>query len=137
MNILKVLTDQRLRFIVIAAMGTITLIGIMGYMLFKNKYYYWIAYSFGIMTVALTMAIVASRVLKPYQIQRLIIFIDPESDPLGAGILSNQKLPLVPAISLDRASYREYKATCDFCPSKALTSSLVFYLKSGALWGGA
>lgn len=83
--ILKVLTDQRLRFIVIAAMGTITLIGILGYMLFKNKYYYWIAYSFGIMTVAMIMSIAASRVLKPYQIQRLIIFIDPESDPLGAG----------------------------------------------------
>ena len=83
--ILKVLTDQRLRFIVIAAAGTITLIGIVGYMLFKNRYYYWIAYCFGITTVALIMSIAAGKVLKPYQIQRLIIFIDPESDPLGAG----------------------------------------------------
>ncbi len=83
--ILKILTDQRLRFIVIAATGTITLIGIIGYMLFKNKYYYWIAYCFGIITIALIMSIAASRVLEPYQMQRLIIFIDPESDPLGAG----------------------------------------------------
>lgn len=83
--ILKILTDQRLRFIVIAATGTITLIGIIGYMLFKSKYYYWIAYCFGIITIALIMSIAASRVLEPYQMQRLIIFIDPESDPLGAG----------------------------------------------------
>lgn len=83
--ILKILTDQRLRFIVIAATGTITLIGIIGYMLFKNKYYYWIAYCFGIITIALIMSIAASRRLEPYQMQRLIIFIDPESDPLGAG----------------------------------------------------
>ena len=83
--ILKVLTNQRLRFVIIAAAGTITLIGIIGYMLFKNKYYYWIAYCFGITTVALIMSIAAGKVLKPYQIQRLIIFIDPESDPLGAG----------------------------------------------------
>lgn len=83
--ILKILTDQQLRFIVIAATGTITLIGIIGYMLFKNKYYYWIAYCFGIITIALIMSIAASRVLEPYQMQRLIIFIDPESDPLGAG----------------------------------------------------
>lgn len=83
--ILKILTDQRLRFIVIAATGTITLIGIIGYMLFKNKYYYWIAYCFGIITIALIMSIAASRRLEPYQMQRLIIFIDPESDPLGSG----------------------------------------------------
>lgn len=83
--ILKVLTNQRLRFVIIAAAGTITLIGIIGYMLFKNRYYYWIAYCFGITTVALIMSIAAGKVLKPYQIQRLIIFIDPESDPLGAG----------------------------------------------------
>lgn len=83
--VLKVLTDQRLRFIVIAATGTITLIGMMGYMLFKNRYYYWIAYCFGILTFALLMSIAAGKVLKPYQIQRLIIFLDPESDPLGSG----------------------------------------------------
>ena len=83
--VLSVLTDQRLRFVVIAATGTITLIGMMGYILFKNKYYYWIAYCFGITTFALLMSIAASKVLKPYQIQRLIIFIDPDSDPLGAG----------------------------------------------------
>ena len=83
--ILKVLTNQRLRFVIIAAAGTITLIGIIGYMLFKSRYYYWIAYCFGITTVALIMSIAAGKVLKPYQIQRLIIFIDPESDPLGAG----------------------------------------------------
>ena len=82
---LRVLTDQRLRFIVIAATGTITLIGIMGYMLFRNRYYYWIAYCSGIVTVSLLVSIAAGRVLKPYQIQRLIIFIDPNSDPLGAG----------------------------------------------------
>ncbi len=83
--ILKVLTNQWLRLVIIAAAGTISLIGIVGYMLFKSKYYYWIAYCFGITTVALVMSIAAGKVLKPYQIQRLIIFIDPESDPLGAG----------------------------------------------------
>lgn len=83
--ILKVLTNQWLRLVIIAAAGTISLIGIVGYMLFKSRYYYWIAYCFGITTVALVMSIAAGKVLKPYQIQRLIIFIDPESDPLGAG----------------------------------------------------
>lgn len=83
--VLRVLTDQQVRFIVIAATGTITLIGMMGHMLFKNRYYYWIAYFFGILTFSLLLSIAAGRVLKPYQIQRLIIFIDPESDPLGSG----------------------------------------------------
>lgn len=82
---MRLFTDNRLRFIMIASVGTIALIGTLGYTIFKNKYYYWIAYCFGIITFALLASIAASKVLKQYQIERLIIFIDPNCDPLGAG----------------------------------------------------
>lgn len=83
---MRMLTDNRIRFLVIAAVATISLVGIIGHMLFpNNKYYYWIAFAFGIITVALIGSMAASRVLKPYQIERLIIFIDPSVDPLGSG----------------------------------------------------
>ncbi|AEE16779.1 rod shape-determining protein RodA [Treponema brennaborense] len=82
---IKIFTNDRIRFIIIIAAGSISLIGIIGNALFKNKYYYWIAYAFGIITFALAASIAAAHVLKPYQIKRLIVFIDPNCDPLGAG----------------------------------------------------
>jgi len=82
---MRLFTDNRIRFLVIAAISTVSLIGIVGNLIFKNKYYYWIAFCFGILTVAMLASMGASKVLKPYQIERLIIFIDPNSDPLGSG----------------------------------------------------
>ncbi|MBO5236576.1 MAG: rod shape-determining protein RodA [Spirochaetaceae bacterium] len=82
---MRVLTDLRIRFIVILALSIISFVGILGYILFKNKYYYWIAYFFGITTVSLLASFAASKVLMPYQIERLIIFINPHVDPLGSG----------------------------------------------------
>ena len=83
--IINVLTNTKLLILVIAACALITVIGVMGYVFFKKKYYYWISFVFGIITVALIGSIAAGKVLKPYQIQRLIIFLDPNSDPRGSG----------------------------------------------------
>ena len=82
---MRILTDNQIRFFIITIFAVVTFFGILGYMMFKNKYCYWIAYGFGISTVALLASIAMSRVLKPYQLMRLIVFIDPNSDPLGAG----------------------------------------------------
>lgn len=84
-NIINILTNKKLLLLVIFCSLVITIIGAMGQILFKKKYYYWITYVFGIITFALIGSIGASKVLKPYQIQRLIVFMDPSSDPLGSG----------------------------------------------------
>ena len=59
---MNILTDQRLRLILILAFGSISFIGIAGYLLYKSKYFYWIAYGWGIATVALIMSIAAENV---------------------------------------------------------------------------
>lgn len=56
-----------------------------GLMIFKRRYYYWIMYALGILTIAFPLAFVAVRVLKDYQMMRLIIFLDPQIDPRGSG----------------------------------------------------
>lgn len=83
--IIHVLTNIKLRILVFAAMFGITIIGILGKLFFKKKYYYWITYFFGIFSVSLIGSVGAGKVLKPYQIARLIVFIDPYSDPKGSG----------------------------------------------------
>ena len=84
-KILAVLTNNKLLAILIFCCLAVTIVGGMGQLLFKQKYFYWITYVFGIITFALTASIGARKVLKPYQIQRLIVFLDPSSDPLGSG----------------------------------------------------
>ncbi|HOF12414.1 MAG TPA: rod shape-determining protein RodA [Treponemataceae bacterium] len=81
----SLLTNKKLWLIVLAASSFITLISFLGLRIFKQRYFYWIAYSFAILTVALFAYYPASKVLKEYQIQRLIVFIDPTTDPRGSG----------------------------------------------------
>lgn len=84
-NIIHILTNTKLLMLVIITFGVFTIIGIMGQLFLRRKYFYWISYVFGIITVALILSIGASKVLQPYQIQRLIVFIDPYTDPQGSG----------------------------------------------------
>ena len=83
--IISLLTNMKLRLLLILALGSVTLISLSGYIFFKKTYYYWITYVFGLITLSLILSIFAGKVLKDYQIKRLIIFLDPEVDPLGAG----------------------------------------------------
>ncbi len=83
--VISVLTNMKLRLLVIAVSLSVTIIGGIGQLMFKQKYFYWITYVFGIITVSLGASILGGKVLRPYQIQRLIVFVDPQSDPLGSG----------------------------------------------------
>ncbi|MBO4509057.1 MAG: rod shape-determining protein RodA [Spirochaetaceae bacterium] len=84
-SILAVLRQNNLRLIVIVAVSVICLLSIIGNIFFKKKYFYWIAFVSGIISMALILSIPATKVLKDYQKDRLIIFLDPDIDPLGAG----------------------------------------------------
>ena len=84
--ILSVLTNFRLRALFTAGLGAITVIGFLGKLFFKhNRYYYWITYVSSILFLAMVCSLGVTKVLKPYQIQRLIIFLDPYTDRQGAG----------------------------------------------------
>lgn len=48
-------------------------------------YFYWIAYVFAILSLGLIFSSVGEKVLKDYQIKRLIVFMNPNVDRLGAG----------------------------------------------------
>lgn len=56
-----------------------------GWLSFKKKYYFWIAYIALLVAGALTASVLAHKALKEYQIMRLIVFLDPSIDPRGSG----------------------------------------------------
>ena len=83
--LVTVLTNTRLRIVVLAAMSMTFILALAGRVVFKAGYFYWIAFFTGIIASSLILSVAAGKVLKPYQIQRLIVFLDPSSDPRGAG----------------------------------------------------
>lgn len=85
LGVFNIFTDNRLRIIVIITFAVICLIGAVGYLFYKNKYYYIITWFSGSFLLSFTTAIGCNKVLKDYQIKRLIVFLDPYTDPLGSG----------------------------------------------------
>ncbi len=81
----KLFSEKTLLLIVIAASGLIYLISGAGLIFMKKKYFYWIAYVFLIIIIAMILIMAAGAFIKDYQLKRLIIFLDPQIDPKGAG----------------------------------------------------
>ena len=83
---IRVLTNTTLRLILIFATGSIGVLSMLGMFFYRhNKYFYWISYFAAIFCGALIFSYCAGKVLKEYQVMRLIVFIDPYADPRGAG----------------------------------------------------
>lgn len=83
---ITILTNMKLRFILIATSAIISIIAVVVRVNFKGpKYFYWIAYFSIIITLSLIFSIALSKFLKEYQVKRLIIFMNPEVDPLDSG----------------------------------------------------
>lgn len=72
-------------YILVAASLLILGLSAWGWISFKKKYYFWIAYISLIASGSLAASIVAQKVLKEYQVMRLIVFLDPSIDPRGSG----------------------------------------------------
>lgn len=83
--IVTIFSNQLLMLAILGACLLVVILSAVGWFVFKKGTYYWLCYSFVIISLALFMAMVAQKVLKPYQIMRLVVFLDPSVDPQGAG----------------------------------------------------
>ena len=81
----KVFSETRLTIIVLAAALAILLLSGIGFLSVKKKYFYWIGFAALIIIVSFSMTLGANNYIKDYQLKRLIIFMDPQVDPKGAG----------------------------------------------------
>ena len=81
----KIFRDLKLRLLIVGCLAVITLIATAGYIIFRTKYFYWLAYCFSIITIAFAASALGSKALADYQIMRIIIFLKPEVDIQGAG----------------------------------------------------
>lgn len=84
--IISALTTVKLKLVLVFATVAICLISfIVRRYLHGKKYFFWISYTFAIISLGLIFSFFAGKFLKDYQIRRLIVFMDPSVDSLGAG----------------------------------------------------
>ncbi|MCQ2613322.1 MAG: rod shape-determining protein RodA [Treponemataceae bacterium] len=83
--ITNIFTNLKFRFIVVGVTAFIALIGVIGFSIYKTRYYYWISYVAIILALALVASIPMGKVLKEYQVNRLIVFLNPDLDPQNLG----------------------------------------------------
>lgn len=80
-RIFYILSNSKLKMILVLTSALITAVGFIVRKYFHGpKYYYWITFIFGIITISLLCSWVLLKVLKPYQLRRLYIFLDPYKD---------------------------------------------------------
>ncbi|PIE97582.1 MAG: rod shape-determining protein RodA [Treponema sp.] len=81
----KIFTNTSYSLILFITFFSATAVSILGYYLFKKKYYYWLSYTMSIIATSIGASIAGLKVLKEYQMMRLIVFLNPEVDALGSG----------------------------------------------------
>jgi rod shape determining protein RodA len=89
---LAILVNGQFIGIAILAMSVVGALGLLGFFLYKKSYFFWIVYGVAILILALGLSYLSHKVLKDYQIMRLIVFLDPSVDAQGAGWNINQSI---------------------------------------------
>lgn len=81
------LAYQRETILFLAAVFFFLVLGLAlwGWFAFKKKYYFWLSYFFGVVDTSILLSYAAGKVLKEYQLMRLMVFLNPNVDPQGAG----------------------------------------------------
>jgi rod shape determining protein RodA len=82
---LSVIADQDILRYLLLAGAVITALAFGGWRWFQRRYFFWISWAAGLFTAASAISYALQSVLKPYQIMRLVIFVNPQLDPQGAG----------------------------------------------------
>jgi rod shape determining protein RodA len=82
---LAVFSDSRFILAAILGIGAVAAIALFGFVKYGKRYFFWIVYTAGVLIFSLAVSALGRRALKDYMLMRLIVFLDPNVDPRGAG----------------------------------------------------
>jgi len=137
MPVLTALTNQKIILIVTAFLFIIAVIALFGYLKFKKKYFYWLVYSPAIIIISLGVSYAARLILKNYQIMRLIVFLDPNVDPRGAGWNIIQSVTAIGAGGLTGRGYLQgTQSHYRFLPEQSTDFIFSIFSEEAGLLGG-
>ncbi|MDR2135253.1 MAG: rod shape-determining protein RodA [Treponema sp.] len=134
---LEILANPRFIQSAMVALGFIAAIALAGFLLYKKRYFFWILYGSMIVILSLGLSYVARRVLKDYQIKRLIVFLDPDVDPQGAGWHIIQSITAIGSGGLAGKGYlRGTQSHYRFLPQQSTDFIFSIFTEEWGLLGG-
>lgn len=94
-NVLGVFAHGRFVFLIFAAFAAVVLLSLAAWLVTRKRFFSWISFASGIAASSVVGGFIIQQVLRPYQIMRMIVFLDPQIDPRGAGWHTIQSLTAV------------------------------------------
>jgi rod shape determining protein RodA len=84
-SFLSLISDPDILKYLLLAGAVVSGLAFLGWRAYKQRYYYWITWVGAAFVLAGGLSLALRAVLKDYQIMRLVIFVNPQLDPKGAG----------------------------------------------------
>jgi len=135
--ILSVLTNLRIILMIMLFFILIISIAIFGYIKYKKRYFFWVVYSSAIVVFSLGASFAARLVLKNYQLMRLIVFLDPNVDPRGAGWNIIQSITAIGAGGLSGRGYLQgTQSHYRFLPEQSTDFIFSIFSEEAGFFGG-
>ncbi|MCL2277011.1 MAG: rod shape-determining protein RodA [Treponema sp.] len=135
--ILAVLTNIRVIIIAVIFFLLIAAIAVFGYLKFKKSYFFWVGYVSTIIILSLGVSYAARRILREYQLMRLIVFLDPNVDPRGAGWNIIQSITAIGAGGLTGRGYLQgTQSHYRFLPEQSTDFIFSIYSEEMGFLGG-
>ncbi|MDR3138646.1 MAG: rod shape-determining protein RodA [Treponema sp.] len=137
MPFIMVLTNSRVVTIAILALSLIGSIALFGFLRYKKGYFFWILYAVAVVIFSLAASYTSHKVLKDYQIMRLIVFLDPDVDPRGAGWNIIQSITAIGSGGLRGKGYLQgTQSHYRFLPQQSTDFIFSIYTEEWGLLGG-
>ncbi|MDR2964470.1 MAG: rod shape-determining protein RodA [Treponema sp.] len=137
MPFMALLTSPRILTLVVLFFAVIAAIALFGYLKYKKKYFYWIVYIPSILIISVVTSFAARLILKQYQLMRLIVFLDPNVDPRGAGWNIIQSMTAIGAGGLTGMGYLQgTQSHYRFLPEQSTDFIFSIYSEETGFLGG-
>jgi len=134
---LAVLTNSKIVLITALFLFIIAAMAFFGYIKFKKKYFYWLVYAVVIIVISIITSFAARLILKNYQIMRLIVFLDPNVDPRGAGWNIIQSVTAIGAGGLTGRGYLQgTQSHYQFLPEQSTDFIFSIFSEESGFIGG-
>lgn len=94
-NVLGVFAQPVFVAIIAGAFIGVVVVSLLAWMITRRRMFSWVSFASGIGASSVIGGFLIQQVLRPYQIMRMIVFLDPQIDPRGAGWHTIQSLTAV------------------------------------------
>lgn len=133
----RLLTNPKYSLLLFGIFAFAAILFAVGYLIFRKKYYYWLVFSFSVLAAAILLSTAGMKVLKPYQLKRLIVFLNPSIDAQDAAWNINQSMIAIGAGGLNGTGFLQgTQSHYKFLPEQSTDFIFSIYSEEWGFLGG-